>query len=360
MTSNDTNEIDSAGQSGGQDLPAATPRSPIRAAAASLRGHGRIARALVLVAAVAVIGSAYVVGAPPAAGTGTAGNQPAGRLSVAHPAASAGTQQAFASDQKSFSGNSSTSDGGAPTGGQTTPLAAVETTQIVKTGQMSLEVSGLDSALNEAQAVIAGLGGKVDSSNRSGAGDYATASMTFRVPVEKWDEALSDLRKIGSKVLSEQTDATDVTLQVLDLGARLDNLKATEIALQSIMARATVIADVLAVETQLSQTQGEIESLTAQRDHLKGQAAMSTLTAYFQLPAKTVIAQATQEWTLSGQIDEAGAALVRIGQGLATIVVYICVVVLPVGLAILILFGLLSVARRILRRGRGRNAVAAA
>jgi len=98
------------------------------------------------------------------------------------------------------------------------------------------------------------------------------------VPVAKWDDALTALRKIGSKVVSEQTSANDVTSQVIDLNARIDNLKTTETALQSIMARASAVPDVIAVENQLSDTQGQIEELTAQRDNLSNQAAMSTLT----------------------------------------------------------------------------------
>jgi heme exporter protein D len=87
---------------------------------------------------------------------------------------------------------------------------------------------------------------------------------------------------------------------------------------------------------------------------------MSTLTVTFQLPDKTVITQATQDWTLGGQVDQAGAALVRIGQGLATILVWVCVVLLPLALAVLVLFGVVKVARRILRRGHRRDATAAA
>ena len=186
----------------------------------------------------------------------------------------------------------------------------------------------------------------------SGSGDYTTASITFRIPSAKWDDTLSALHKLGSKILSEETNSTDVTSQVIDLDARLDNLKRTEAALQAIMNKAVLMADVLAVQNQLTQTQGQIEQLTAQRDHLTNQAAMSTLTVTFQLPSKTVTTLATQDWTLSGQIDQAGAALVRIGQGLATIGVWFLVVVLPIGFAGLFLLAFMALLRRIFRRGK--------
>ena len=86
---------------------------------------------------------------------------------------------------------------------------------------------------------------------------------------------------------------------------------------------------------------------------------MSTVTVTFQLPQKTVTTQATQDWTLGNQVDEAAAALVRVGQGLATIVVWIAIVALPIGLAALLLFGIAKLTRRILRRDN-RNAAAQA
>lgn len=379
MTTGSTDQFDSnAEPDTAMDPSAGAARSIGRAASALVRRHSRVAGALGLIAATAIIAGAYVIGGPPAAGA-DATVKPAASAAPADLLARAPLTDNSLSDKNlqefsaatqgaapdgSVSGGSTGASTGASGGGTVTPqdalASSIDSTQIVKTGQMSLEVGGLDTALSQAQTTVAGLGGSVDSSNRSGTDDYAMATVTFRVPVAKWDEALSDLRKIGSKVLSEQTNSSDVTGQAIDLDARITNLKTTETALQGIMARASAIPDVIAVENQLSQTQGSIEELTAQLGHLKDQAAMSTLTVTFQLPGKTVITQATQDWTLSGQIDQAGAALVRIGQGLATAGVWIVVVVLPLGLAFLVLLGIMVIFRRVAGRGSRKDAVAGA
>jgi len=164
---------------------------------------------------------------------------------------------------------------------------------------------------------------------------------------------LTAIRKIGVKDIFEQTGSSDVTSQVVDLNARIDNLKTTEAALQSIMTRTGAVADILAVETQLSDTQGQIEELTAERDNLANQAAMSTLAVTLQLPT-SVTTQATQDWTLGSQVDQAVAALVRVGQGLATMAVWLVIVVLPVGIGVIVLLGIGILARRISRRRRGK------
>jgi hypothetical protein len=325
-------------------------------------GRRALVSTFALAAVAAVIAGAYVLGSP----AGSAATLDAQRLSavtanqdysgngvVPFAAASAAAAPALAAGDVGMTTDQNPAAEPTP---QDQLLASLDASLIVKTGQLSLEVTDLDKALTQAQSAIAAVGGSVSSSNRSGTGDYAAASVTYRVPAGRWDDALDALRKIGSKTLTEQTDASDVSSQVVDLQARLDNLKTTESALQAIMARAVAIPDVIAVESQLSQTQGQIEQLTAQRDHLKDQAAMSTLTVSFQLPAKTVTSQATQDWTLGSQVDEAAAALVRIGQGLATMGVWALVVVLPIGFGLLILLALFALARRILGRGRNRSA----
>jgi hypothetical protein len=322
-----------------------------RAALAQIRGHRRIARGLALIAVAAVIGAAYVAGGPPAtdAHAASAAAFAAGRAAGAMaPAATAQT------DLGTTTGSVNKENGS----DQNPVPAAAPSNQIITTGQMSLEVGDIDAAVNRAEAAIAGLGGSIDSSNQYGSGGDATASITFRVPAAKWYEAVSTLRAIGTKVLSLQTNSADVTLQAVDLDARIANLEKTEAALQAIMARATAIADVIAVETELSQVEGQIEELKAERNHLQNQVDMSTLTVTFQLPAKTVTTQATQDWTLGSQIDQAGAALVRIGQGLVTLGVWLMIVVLPLVLGALVLLGIVWVIRRVLGRGRRRDATA--
>src|SRR5450759_1970981 len=346
------------------------PRNPLSRIAGTLRRivrRGSVRAILAAVAILALVGGAYVIGSP----AGTAGNSghvdslyaapaatsaPAVRMGVLQGAGSVSDQSGSIAAQ----GDGTTTklaldagNGGVPAApDQPAQLTTIEAAQIVKTGALSLEVADIDQSTTLAKAAVSGLGGSVSQSNRAGSGDYLTASITFRVPSARWDDTLTALHKLGSKILSEETNSTDVTSQVVDLDARLDNLKRTEAALQAIMNKAVLMADVLAVQNQLTQTQGQIEQLTAQRDHLTNQAAMSTLTVTFQLPSKTVTTQAAQGWTLSGQIDEAGAALVRIGQGLATIGVWLLVVVLPIGFAVLFLLAIVALLRRIFRRGK--------
>ncbi len=249
------------------------------------------------------------------------------------------------------------SDSGTAKSAAGSDLAPIESQQIVKTGSMAIEVQDVEKAVSQAKATIAGMGGSVSDESRSGDGDSAVATITYRIPAAKWDDALAALRALAGRLISEQTNANDQTAEVIDLDARIKNLQATESALQAIMARATAVSDVLAVENQLSQVQGQIEQLTAQRDHIKGLAAMSTLTVSFSTPA-SVAAMATNEWTFGDQVDQAVAALIHVVQGLITIAVWAVVVGIPVVVGLLILWLLFVLMRRVSGR-RNRPATTA-
>lgn len=364
MTTEFTKQPDGNEPATGAGNADAGARSTRRSMRSAIGRHGRIARAVALVAVAAFIGAAYVVGGPPIFDGGetmAANGVPSAAPAAALDASTTGRLSAESGQiaWKSTSGGS-VAVAPVPQAVDQKPWAAdVSQTKIVKTGTMTLEVAAIDTALSQAQSVIAGMGGRVDSSNRYGTGPDTVATVTFRVPADKWDQALSEIHKIGSKIISEQTGTTDVTGQVADLAAQIKNLQTTETALQGIMARASAIPDVVAVQNQLTTVQGQIEQLQAQSKTVNDQADMSTLAVTFQLPTKTIITAATQDWTLSSQIDQAGAALVRIGQGLATIGVWIAVVVLPLALVLGVLLGLTAIFRRIRNRGRGRTEVAA-
>jgi hypothetical protein len=335
------------------------PLGGARQRLASLRGFARFRTIAIVAAVLAVLGSAYIVGGP-AAGTAQSAGDSFGALSADRSAAGAPANvgpysAALPQTKDTQTGTSSAAPSAAPAG-QDPLSAALDASLIVKTGQMTLEVANLDSAVSQAQSTIAGMGGYVASSSRAGSEGNASATITYRFPVAHWDDALAALRKLASKTVSEQTDTSDVSSQAIDLDARLGNLKTTESALQAIMARASAIPDVLAVEQQLSSTQSEIEQLTAQRAHLGDQAAMSTVNVTFQLPSQTVTTQTAQGWQLGGQIDQAVAQLVRIGQGLATIVVFAIIVGLPILVGLIAMLIVVAVTRRVFRRGRRAGA----
>jgi Domain of unknown function (DUF4349) len=209
---------------------------------------------------------------------------------------------------------------------------------IIKTGTLELQVADVDAAISGGAAAIAALGGYVSGSERSGDGDNVSATITYRIPSPRWEDALTALRHLGTKVVGERTQTQDVTGQVVDLAARITNLRATESALQSIMAKATKISDVLDVQAELTRVRGDIEQATGEKQHLQEQASYSTLTVHFGLKPQAAVVVSQQGFDPKSEVDRASATLIDILQGVATAGIWFAIVWLP----ILIVLGLLG------------------
>ncbi len=237
-------------------------------------------------------------------------------------------------------------------GGQ---IAAVDDAKIIRTGTMSLEVSDVGNALRVARDAIVGLGGYVGASTTSNDGEQPSAEITYRIPADKWEAALDSLRGLNgltTKVVTEHTEAVEVTSQVIDLEARIANLRASEVALQGIAAKAIRISDVLEVQAQLTETRGQIETLTAQLKDLNDRAGYATLAVQFNVPILAVeVAQ--QAWDPTTVVDEASASMVSVLQGLATAGIWFAIVWLPILLVVgLVTAIVVAIARRL---GYGRR-----
>ena len=300
--------------------------------------HPTIRRALVvfltLVAAATVAACGGTAGSAPGAGTPQFNNGGGGG-----PAATMAPAPLPGSEEQP----------GGEDGGDGDPRPAPANLLIIKTGTMTLQVAGVDAAITAATQQIDALGGYASASERSGDGDEAYASITFRIPARRWEEALAGLRGLAEKVLEERTGTQDVTDQVVDLGARIRNLQATEHALQAIMAQATEIKDVLAVQTELTEVRGEIERLTAEKGNLEAQAAFSTLTVAFSLKPNPILAE-TKGFDPGTEVDQASASLVGVLQGLATAGIWFTIVWVPILLVFAALGGLgLWIVRRVKR-----------
>jgi Domain of unknown function (DUF4349) len=259
--------------------------------------------------------------------------------------------------------------GGAPSAAPAAPTAApaeapnapgqlVDDAKIVRTGSIELQVTDVVKATQTARDGIRDMGGYIGASQTSTVDDHPVATITYRIPVDRWEDALDMLRGLtgqSTKVLSEQTQAVEVTGAVVDLEARIRNLRASEAALQGIASSATRISDVLEVQAQLTTVRGEIEQLSSQLKELGDRAAYATLTASFATQVVAVEA-AAKGWEPGRVVDEASASLVDILQALTTAGIWFAIVWLP----ILVGLGLIGLAAGIVLRrfgliGRGRQ-----
>jgi len=204
------------------------------------------------------------------------------------------------------------------------------TRDVVRYGSLSLEVEDADDALERVTAIAERVGGYITSSSRSGEGENLYLSATLRVPVAEFSSVMAALRDEG-EILYEDIGSYEVTLAVLDLEARLENLRASEDAFLALLDRAESVADVVAVQSELSRIQGDIESYEAQLNGMKDQVEMASITVSLSLPVSPVEV-ATGEFDLAYELSNALANLINVGRAVIVALINILVIGAPIAL----------------------------
>jgi len=304
-------------------------------------GRGTGARlmliAVIASALAACAGSSAATAGPaePAAGGSTTGDSQYSGETVPSAAASAAPSTAPA-DVPGRTGSQSGGD----------PASVADSLQIVYTGSMQLVVADVAQAVARAKTAVAAAGGYIGASQESSVDDQPAATITYRIPATKWDETLTAIRGVGTKIVNEQTQATEVGGQVVDLQARLANLRASETALQGIAQNTAKVSDLLEVQAQLTDVRGQIEEIDGQLKHLQDQVAYGTLVTTFGVAVEQV-KTAAKGWDPASDVDGATAAMISFGQRLVSAAIWFVIVWLPILAAtLLVLFVGWRVARR--------------
>jgi hypothetical protein len=264
------------------------------------------------------------------------------------PAADQNTSEAYQGAYPAASAAPSTasSDNGGPSG--TDPAQLDNNLQIVYTGSLQLVVADVAQALAKAKTAVEAGGGYIGASEESNSSDQPTAVITYRIPASRWEDVIGQLRGLASKVVSEQTQAQEVGGQVVDLQARIANLRASEAALQGIAQNTAKVSDLLEVQAQLTDVRGQIEQLDAQLKRLQDQVAFGTLVTTFGLEVQQV-QTAAKGWDPAADVDGASAAMISLGQHLVSGAIWFAIVWVPIlAVMLVVLFIAWRIGRRIL------------
>lgn len=149
---------------------------------------------------------------------------------------------------------------------------------IIRNADMALEVKDVTKTVADVTSLITSSSGRIESSSLSAEFENSGASayIVARIPEAKLDEVIAAVSELGQRT-SLNISTTDVTLQVVDLKARIDALVISRDRLSDLMAQATTTADLLAAEQALAQRQSELDAYQAQLDYLDSQVTQSTL-----------------------------------------------------------------------------------
>ena len=154
------------------------------------------------------------------------------------------------------------------------------TPQLAKIADISLEVLSIEEALDKASTIATQQKGDIlslENNKPQNLGSRHRALMRIRVPQGNLELTLDALKALGT-VESELITAEDVSSQLVDVKARLRNLRQTENSLIKIMERSGSMGDTLQVSKELSNVRNSIEQIDAQLKNLTNRVAYSTIT----------------------------------------------------------------------------------
>jgi len=238
------------------------------------------------------------------------------------------------------------------------PAAGAEERMLIRTAQLSITVKDTVEAVQGAKAVVEGLGGYVTSSQVYKQGERLYATMVLRVPAERFDDALAQIKALAVEVERESTQGEDVTEEYVDLQARLRNLELTEKELQQLLTevreRTQKAEDVLAVYRELTEIRGQIEQLKGRMQYLERRGGFATLELSIAPPVLSTPA-VEPGWEPLVTLREASRSLVKALQWLVDAVIWLVVFVLPILILVAAPVALLVfLIRTLVRRRKGR------
>ena len=185
--------------------------------------------------------------------------------------------------------------------------------QIVKTASLGLGIAhgSFDDKVGEAHVVADSFGGFVVQSFASqGSGNrIAEGSLVLRIPAESYDPALSRLRGLG-KVESLEESGQDVSKEFVDLNARIRQLRAVEAQLLQLLQQADDVPAALAVQSQLSQVQLDLEQARGRLQYIDNRVAFATIS--MSMHELVVVAPKGDGFSIVDAWATAGAAFLTV------------------------------------------------
>jgi hypothetical protein len=146
-----------------------------------------------------------------------------------------------------------------------------EDRKLVRTESLGLIVKTPAETAEKIIQIAQSAGGFLVTSNVNGGTDATSASLSIRVPAEKFEEVRAQIRRLSLRIENESIDAQDVTKQYVDQEARLRNLRAQEQQYLGILRKAATVKDTLEVSDKLNEVHGAIEERQAEFEALSKQ-----------------------------------------------------------------------------------------
>ncbi|MGQ9684214.1 MAG: DUF4349 domain-containing protein [Anaerolineae bacterium] len=216
-------------------------------------------------------------------------------------------------------------------GGEGAPALAGSERKVILTANLQLVVQNTEETVATIKSMVNGQGGFIAGANVWREGNLLRAQMTVRIPADKMEPFLAEVRKLAVRVEREDTSGQDVTEEYVDLAARLRNLEAAETELRTLLAEVRESSgkaeDIMAVYRELENVRGQIEQIKGRMQYIDRSVDLATVTLNLSERAPEPIGQ--PGWQPLQTVRRALNALVEIAKFLVEASIWILLVVIP-------------------------------
>lgn len=224
--------------------------------------------------------------------------------------------------------------------------AGVVEPDVITTGYLSLIVEEPGASADEITGIVTAAGGRIQSRSDYTPTDFAGPSsyLDARIPSGVLEPTLADIKDVGL-VQEVSINTVDVSLQKIDLDARIAVLEAAIDRLGQLLVTAETTSDLVQIESALAERQAELDSLTSQRNYLSDQTLFATISISLQTP---IDATPTDP---AGFLDGLVRGWESILAFFAGVVVWAGILVPWIGLGVVVIAALIGV-RALVRRAK--------
>jgi Ca-activated chloride channel family protein len=201
---------------------------------------------------------------------------------------------------------------GAVGGGATSSALTNVVRATVRTASISIQAADTDRAADRVLSLI-GASGRVESDERrmSDSGGARVAHIVLRVPPNSLEAVLAGVAAAGHE-LSRSLQSDDVTATQADVTARVAALTSSVIRLRELMSKSASVADLVTLETTLSQRESDKESIAAQQRALADQIELARVTV--DISASSAASRAHRAIVFGSAFARGWHALLRAGR----------------------------------------------
>lgn len=156
--------------------------------------------------------------------------------------------------------------------------------KIVKNAVISAEVKDYNAFYSSLRQKLDAIGGYIAGEEQSQTEYKIQNSITIKVPVEEFDDALVNLTQGALTITEKKVNSQDVTTEIVDTRSRIEAKKQMRERYMNLLMEAKNVNDILTMEREINGVQEQIETAGGRVNYLRHAAVFSTIhLTYYQI-----------------------------------------------------------------------------